>query len=153
MKKEILGVKAPKNKCTDNKCPFHGLINVKNEPLKGTVVKKDISRSATIEWSKSHYVSKYERYELRRSRQRVHNPTCLNAEIGDEVLAVKTRPLSKTKNYVIIDIIKRESASTEPVEEKKASKAKTEKKQVKKEEKAGPVESVKKTEKVEESEN
>ncbi len=150
MKKEILGVKAPKNKCTDNKCPFHGLINVKNEPLKGTVVKKDISRSATIEWSKSHYVSKYERYELRRSRQRVHNPTCLNAELGDEVLAVKTRPLSKTKNYVIIDIIKKGSASTEPVEEKKPSKNK---KQTEKKVESETVKPTEKNEKVEESEN
>ncbi len=52
MKKEILGVKAPKKECTDGKCPFHGEINVKQELFTGKVVKKDINRSATIEWNR-----------------------------------------------------------------------------------------------------
>src|SRR3989344_5171052 len=93
--KELFGSKAPEKACTDKKCPFHGEINVK----------KEINHSATIEWSKSFYVPKYERYEMRRSRMRVHNPPCLDAKIGQEVLAAKTRPMSKTKNHVIIQVL------------------------------------------------
>ena len=102
MKQELLGAKAPKKTCTDQKCPFHGQLNVKNELSKGVVVKKDANHSATIEWKRSHYVPKYERYEIRVSRLRVHNPPCIDAKIGDEVVAAKTRPMSKTKNHVII---------------------------------------------------
>ena len=104
-KQEILGVKAPKKgDCTDKKCPFHGDINVKKEILQGSVVKKQVNRSAIIEWFRPFPVPKYERYEIRKSRLKVHNPPCINAEIGDQVLVARTRPLSKTKHHVIIQI-------------------------------------------------
>ena len=112
MTKEILGVKAPKNTCTDKKCPFHGQINVKSELFKGKVIKKDINRSATIEWTRPYFVPKFERYEVRRSRMRVHNPGCIDAGIGQNVLVAKTRPLSKNKNHVIIKIIEEETKET-----------------------------------------
>jgi len=107
MEKEILGFKAPKKSCTDQKCPFHGQINVKKVLITGTVIKKDLNHSATIEWSRPYYIHKYERYEMRKSRLRVHNPPCLNAQIEDQVIVAKTRPLSKTKNHIIINIIKK----------------------------------------------
>ncbi len=110
MKKEIFGIKAPRKSCQDKKCPFHGQINVKKEFFKGTLIKKDTHHSATIEWKRPYYVPKYERYEIRRSRLRVHNPPCLDAQIGQEVLVARTRPLSKTKNHVIIQILKKEQA-------------------------------------------
>lgn len=108
MKNELLGFKAPRKNCTDPKCPFHGKLNVKKELLRGKVIKKDSHRSATLEWSRLHYIPKYERFELRRSRLRVHNPLCLDAQLGQEVIAARTRPLSKTKNHVIITILKKE---------------------------------------------
>lgn len=104
MRTEILGFKAPQKECTDKKCPFHGTVVPKEELFTGVVVRRDVNHSATIEWSRRKYVSKYERYESRRSRMRVHNPACLNAEIGSEVVAARTRPLSKTKNHVIISV-------------------------------------------------
>ncbi len=105
MKKEILGFKAPTKECTDAKCPFHGQIIPKGELFRGKVIRKDINRSATIEWFRSQYLKKYERYEVRRSRMRVHNPACLNADVGQEVVVARTRPLSKTKNHVIIQVV------------------------------------------------
>ncbi len=111
MKQEVLGVKAPKSKGTvpDKKCPFYGEISVKKELVTGTVVKRDTSRSATIEWSKSRYVPKYERYKVNRFRLRVHNPASIDAQIGQKVLAARTRPLSKTKNHVIIKVLSDDS--------------------------------------------
>ena len=105
MEKQTLGIIAPQKGCADKKCPFHGDVTVKNEMLKGKVIKKDINRSATIEWFRPYYVPKYERYEIRRSRIRVHNPACINAGVGSEVLVAKTRPLSKTKNHAIMMIL------------------------------------------------
>lgn len=100
--KEVFGVKGPKESCSDSKCPFHGEINVKNETFVGKVVKKDVNRSATIEWSVARLVPKYERFETRRIRLRVHNPTCLNARRGEKVKVARTKPLSKTIHHVII---------------------------------------------------
>ena len=109
VRKMVLGVEAPKKAFAsenhDENCPFTGNLAVKNELIRGIVVKKDISKSATIEWTRSIYVPKYERYELRKSRMRVHNPPCIDAQIGQEVVAARTRPISKTKHHVIIKII------------------------------------------------
>ncbi len=105
MKSEIMGVATPNKNCTDKKCPFHGEVTVKKELFRGKVIKKDVSRSATIEWFKPFFVPKFERYEVRRYRMRTHNPACVNAEIGEEVLVAKTRPLSKTKNHVILQVL------------------------------------------------
>ncbi len=105
MPEKILGVQAPSKSCTDRKCPFHGDITVKKDTVQGQVIKKDINHSATIESYRLHHLPKYERHEVRRVRMRVHNPACLDAKIGAKVLAARTRPLSKTKNYVIIQIV------------------------------------------------
>ena len=109
VKSELFGFKAPKEVCTDQKCPYHGGLQVKPELLEGVIVRKDLNRSATISWFRLLSVPKYERYEVRRSRLRVHNPGCLAANIGDTVVVARTRPLSKTKNHVIIGKIEGKS--------------------------------------------
>lgn len=109
----VLGIAAPEKACTDGKCPFHGKLSVTKELFRGKIVRKDLNRTATIEWHKSHYLPKYERYEIRRHRLRVHNPGCLDAAVGEEVLAAKTRPLSKTKHHVIIQKIAITKTTTE----------------------------------------
>ena len=114
MAKTILGVKAPALKAgkadvaRDRNCPFYGEINVKKANLVGTIIKKDANGSATIEWERSRFIPKYERYEFRRSRIRVHNPASINAQIGEKVLVARTRPISKTKHHVIIKILTEE---------------------------------------------
>ena len=105
-RKQVLGWNAPLGACEDRKCPFHGELLVKKELFQGVVVKKDSNRSSTIEWNQSKYIPKYERYTLLRSRLRVHNPACINAQIGEEVVAARTKPLSKTKHHVIIGKVK-----------------------------------------------
>lgn len=108
VKKQILGYPAPKRASDssfhDKNCPFTGTLPVKKEVLKGKVVKKDASKSATIVWERSVYVPKYERYQVKRSRLRVHNPPCIDAQIGQTVIVARTRPLSKSKNHVIIHV-------------------------------------------------
>src|SRR3989338_8168335 len=105
MPQTILGVSAPAKECTDIKCPFHGDLTVKKETVRGKVIKKDINHSATIELHRLHYLPKYERHEVRRVRIRVHNTACLNAAVGANVVVARTRPLSKTKNHVIIQVL------------------------------------------------
>lgn len=96
-------VKAPEKTCTDKKCPFHGDISVRGRKFVGIVVGKDLHRSATVEWDRFIAMPKYERLAKRRSKVRVHNPACIDAQKGDKVTIMECRPLSKTKSLVIIE--------------------------------------------------
>ena len=50
---------------------------------------------------------KYERYERRKSKMIVYNPECIDAKKGDVVKVAECRPLSKTKSFVVIEVIER----------------------------------------------
>jgi len=78
--------------------------------LFGRVIKKDVSKTATILVEHTHFIRKYERYEKRFSKIRVHNPEEINAQVGNLVKIQETRPISKTKHFIITEIIKNESA-------------------------------------------
>ena len=154
MKQELLGVKAPKmvEGESDINCPFHGKINVKNETINGVVVKKDSHGTATIEWKSSIFVPKYERSQIKTRRIRVHNPACINAEVGQKVMVARTRPISRTKHHVIIKIYENEKVELslgESAAEDRAKKSKRKAKVV--EEKVEKSDNVAEPEVIEES--
>jgi len=101
-------VPQPKEVCEDAHCPFHGELQLRGNIFIGTIVASKMKKTATIEKTWSHYIPKYERYEERRSRLRVHNPLCLDAKVGDKVKVMETRPISKTKRFVIIEKLGKE---------------------------------------------
>ncbi|RME55511.1 30S ribosomal protein S17 [Candidatus Woesearchaeota archaeon] len=98
-----LDVKPPKESCNDPHCAFHGSVAVRGRVFVGNVIKQDINKTVTVEWPRQNYLYKYERFEKRRSRVKVHNPPCLNVKVGDKVKIIETRPISKTKNFVVIE--------------------------------------------------
>jgi len=103
MKNNIgIGVEAPKLECKDKKCPFHGNLMVRGRSFTGKVIKSDSHGTICLEWPRLLYLPKYERYEKRRSRIKAHNPQCISAKIGDKVLVMECRPLSKTKHFVVV---------------------------------------------------
>ena len=53
---------------------------------------------------------------------KVHNPDCINAKEGDLVGVVECRPLSKTKNFVIIRKLGVEKGFKGKMEAREASK-------------------------------
>lgn len=124
-------VKAPKQKCEDRKCPFHGSLKTRGRLLTGIVINTDAHKSATIEFERSYYIPKYERHEKRRTRLRVHNPSCIDAKKGDKVKVSECRPLSKTKKFVIIEKIGKDILFKQREEALEESKVKE--KEVKKE--------------------
>lgn len=106
-KKFGLDVPMPKEKCeNDVKCPFHGNLKLHGRTFTGTVIKKDTHKTVNVEWARSHYIPKYERYEKRRSRVKAHNPKCIDAQVGDKVKIMECRKLSKTKSFVVLQKIK-----------------------------------------------
>jgi small subunit ribosomal protein S17 len=75
----------------------------------GTVISDKANKTVTVEWERRTLVKKYERYERRFSRVYAHNPITINARHGDTVRIKETRPLSKTKNFVVTEVVKRAS--------------------------------------------
>lgn len=105
MKNIGLSVKQPKRNCVDRHCPFHGDVKLRGRIFKGRIIKTLMNKTATVEWNRSVLVPKYERFQNKRSRLKIHNPLCIDAKVGDEVKIMETRPISKTKNFVIIEVL------------------------------------------------
>ena len=106
--KKNIGIEVdfPKENCEDKHCPFHGSLGVRGRIFKGIIIKKNPHKTVMVEWPRSHYIKKYERYAKKRSRVKAHNPKCIDAKIGDRVVIAETRPISKTKNFVVVNIEK-----------------------------------------------
>ena len=98
-----LDVRAPKSRCDDRHCPFHGRLPVRGQVLEGTVVSTAMQRTAVVERTLLHYVAKFERYEKRRRRYLAHAPPCLNVPVGHRVRIAETRPLSKLVSFCIVE--------------------------------------------------
>ena len=96
-------MKTTKTHCTDPHCPVHHNLKTHGRSFTGTVIQAKTQKTATIEWQRRYYLSKYERYEKRRTRVKAHNPECLDVKKGDIVTIKECRPLSKTKHFVIIE--------------------------------------------------
>ncbi len=92
----------PSKGCNESNCPFHGKLSVRGRQFTGTIVSTKMRKTAIVEFGRLYFLKKYERYEKRRTRLKVHNPECINAKDGDIVNIMECRPLSKTKNFVIV---------------------------------------------------
>jgi small subunit ribosomal protein S17 len=97
----------------------------------GIITSDKMSKTVTVEWNRRHYLPKYERYEKRRTKVKAHNPDNIDAQVGDKVTIMETKPLSKTKHFIII---KKHGAAEETTQEapEKKPETKTAKKTVKK---------------------
>lgn len=95
-------VAMPEKSCTDRNCPFHGFLKVRGRIFEGRVVSRK-EKTISVEWDYLHFVKKYERSERRKTRISVHMPPCMDVAVGDKVRIAECRPLSKTKNFVLIE--------------------------------------------------
>lgn len=105
MKDVGIDVKPPEKECNDEKCPFHGKLKIRGKILEGKVVSARAQKTVIVERNYLLYIPKYERYERRRSRIPAYNPECINAKEGDTVRIAECRPLSKTKSFVVIEVL------------------------------------------------
>lgn len=78
--------------------------SVRGRSFTGIVISARMSKTVTVEWPRRKYVPKYQRYEKRRTRVKAHDE--LGANVGDTVEIRETRPISKTKNFLVTRIIK-----------------------------------------------
>lgn len=92
----------PDKACNDSKCPFHGALSARGRQFEGVVVSTKMRKTAVVESDYTRFVKKYSRYEKKTRRLTAHNPPCINANDGEIVKIAECRPLSKTKNFVIV---------------------------------------------------
>ena len=106
MREEIFGIKAPEKVCHDKNCPFHGTIKVHGRVITAVVKSAKPKKTVIVELGKKIYLKKYERYADKTIRFYAHNPDCISAKEGDIVKIAETRPLSKTKHFVVLKVIR-----------------------------------------------
>ena len=98
-----LSFKKPKKTCDDVNCPFHGELPVRGRVLEGTVVSAKMDKTVIVERDYLSYISKFKRYERRRSRIPSHKPPCIDVKEGDRVIIAESRPISKTVGFVVVE--------------------------------------------------
>lgn len=95
--------------CTDKLCPFHGSdkLKLRGRVFEGEVIKK-IHGRLKIAFERTLYVSKFERYEKRKTILHARLPDCLKDQInvGDYIQIAETRPISKIIHFVVIKKIR-----------------------------------------------
>ena len=102
-----IAVKMPSQPCqNDKKCPFHGELRLHGRTFVGNVVRIRLQKNALVSFERRVLIPKYERYERRYTRIMCHNPLCLGVKENDKVKIMETRKLSKTKNFVIIEVLR-----------------------------------------------
>lgn len=108
MVKKNIGIEAkrPEKECKDEKCPWHGTLSLRGRVFTGTVIGSKPSKTAIVRWHYNYFLKKYERYERRHTTVVAYNPECINAKKGDTVKIAECRPVSKTKPFTVIEVLK-----------------------------------------------
>lgn len=101
-----IDVNMPKNVCKDKHCVFHGNLSIRGRVFKGKVLRTNRRRTISVEMVRMSYIPKYERYERKRKRLNVHIPDCINVKVGDVVRVIECRPISKTKNFTLVEVLR-----------------------------------------------
>lgn len=104
-KQKSIGVEVefPKEKCNDKNCPFHGTLKLHGRIFRGKVISTKMRKTVTIGWERLFYIPKYERYEKRKTKIKAHVPPCIKVKENDFIKIMESRPISKTKNFVVIE--------------------------------------------------
>ncbi len=103
-----INVKAPTKTCNDKNCPFHGDLKVHGRQIVATVISLKSRKTAKVQWKEIVKLPKYERSYYETRTLLVHKPSCIDVEVGDVVKIMETRPISKLKHFVIVEVEKKE---------------------------------------------
>lgn len=73
--------------------------------FEGTVTKK-FPKRVVIEFERTVYVRKYERYYKKKTKLHARLPDSINVEVGDYIKIQECRPLSKIIHFIVIGKIR-----------------------------------------------
>lgn len=93
--------------CSDLQCPVHGTLSARGRIFEGRVIKK-FSRRIVIEFERTVFIRKYERYMNKKTKLHARVSRCMesNVNVGDYVQIQECRPLSKIIHFVYIKTIR-----------------------------------------------
>jgi small subunit ribosomal protein S17 len=96
-------IKKSKTSCADKYCPIHGHTSIRGRSFKGTVIRK-FPKRVTIEFERTLYIKKYERYAKKKTKLHARLPECMAEEInlGDYIEIRECRPISKIIHFIVI---------------------------------------------------
>jgi small subunit ribosomal protein S17 len=89
--------------CSDKFCPIHGSFSARGRSFQGTVIRK-FPKRVVIEFDRTVFIKKYERYSKRKTKLHARLPECMAEEInlGDYIEILECRPISKIIHFVVI---------------------------------------------------
>lgn len=92
-----------KIECNDFACPKHGQMSLRGRSFKGTVIKK-FPKRVVIEFERTIFIKKYERYSKRKTKLHARLPECMfkDIDIGDYIEIRECRPISKIVHFIVI---------------------------------------------------
>ncbi len=79
--------------------------SIRGNIFEGIVVSAKADKTVTVERELTHFIGKYERYKKIKSKIRAHNPKSIGAKEGDRVRVGETRKISKTKNFIVMEVL------------------------------------------------
>ena len=93
-----------KQECNDFACHKHGSIRLRGRSFKGKVIRK-FPKRVVIEFERTIYIKKYERYAKRKTKLHARLPDCMSNDInlGDYIEIRECRPISKIIHFVVYD--------------------------------------------------
>lgn len=102
----MMTLKRPEQDCSEPDCPFHGSLKVRGRVFEGTVVSTRMPKSIVVRLEYTRYNKKYERYARMSSKITAHSTPCIPVKVGDLVRIAECRPISKTKSFVVVELVK-----------------------------------------------
>lgn len=89
--------------CNDKFCPVHGKISLRGRTFKGKVIKK-FQRRVVIEFERTLYIKKYERYSKKKTKLHARLSDCLGEDlnVGDYIEIKECRPISKMIHFIAV---------------------------------------------------
>ena len=120
MAEEKLKSEKKQVECNDKFCPFHGKMSLRGRSFKGNVIRK-FPKRIVIEFERTLFIAKYERYAKRKTKLHARLPDCLfnEMEIGDYVEIMECRPISKLIHFIAVKKISAEEKDKIKNEEEK----------------------------------
>ena len=82
--------------------------------FEGFVIKKFPTR-VVIEFERTLYIPKYERYFKKKTRLHAKLPNDLNVDLGDYIKIQECRPISKIIHFLVLEVVRKASESKENI--------------------------------------
>ena len=97
--------KTVKNENEKNLVKTQDKISTRGRTFEGFVTKK-FSKRVVVEFERTVFVQKYERFYKKKTRLHARLPDTLDANIGDYVRIKECRPLSKIIHFIVVEKIR-----------------------------------------------